>query len=411
MSLTENNTKEKYDISKNSFIIRYAAIAGVVIVAFNLRAAVAALSPIYSFINHSFPVTARAQGTIGMLPTLSFAACGLVTPKISQRIGLVTTIILGMTMIIAGSLGRAYLSHSSYGLGLFSIITFCGMGIGNVLIPPCIKHYFPNSIGKMTALYNVLAAIGAALPSFCAVIVAEHFGWRFSVGLWGMLAIFSIVPWFALLQSEHHQGVSVPHQHNYQPWKWLPAWGTMGVFAGGAAAMYAFIAWLPTILINTAGVSAEAAGVMLAVYSLVGLVHNAIVPNLIVKMKNNVVVILFAAACIIVGSLGLAYYPKLSWIWIIPAGLGAMNITIGLTLINIRSNTEEGTVALSGFMQSLGYLIGSVGPWLVGELYNLNKDWIFPLWFIAFIGIIIAICGFFATKGGVIEDAQLKTEI
>ena len=37
-----------------------------------------------------------------------------------------------------------------------------------------------------------------------------------------------------------------------------------------------------------------------------------------------------------------------------------------LTLIGLRARTPDGTAALSGFTQSLGYLMAAIGPFAVG---------------------------------------------
>ena len=50
-----------------------------------------------------------------------------------------------------------------------------------------------------------------------------------------------------------------------------------------------------------------------------------------------------------------------------------------LTLIGLRARTSEGTAALSGFTQSVGYLIAAVGPFAVGLLYDATGGWTVPL--------------------------------
>ena len=41
-----------------------------------------------------------------------------------------------------------------------------------------------------------------------------------------------------------------------------------------------------------------------------------------------------------------------------------------LTLIGLRARTSEGTAALSGFTQSVGYLIAAIGPFGMGFLHE-----------------------------------------
>lgn len=157
--------------------------------------------------------------------------------------------------------------------------------------------------------------------------------------------------------------------------------------------MFALIAWLREIAKTTAGVSAATAGAMLSTYNFVGLPHSLLVPMILTKVKQPYWVVAFAAICICTGTLGLAYAPRFDWFWIVPAGLGAMFIPIGLTLINLRSRTEEGATALSGFMQGAGYLIAAIGPFLVGYLHASTGGWMVPCWFLALARIVAAVCG------------------
>ena len=57
-----------------------------------------------------------------------------------------------------------------------------------------------------------------------------------------------------------------------------------------------------------------------------------------------------------------------------------------LTLIGLRARTSEGTAALSGFTQSVGYLIAAIGPFGMGCVYDLTGGWTVPL-----IGLIVLV--------------------
>jgi CP family cyanate transporter-like MFS transporter len=60
-------------------------------------------------------------------------------------------------------------------------------------------------------------------------------------------------------------------------------------------------------------------------------------------------------------------------------GTGAAVFPVALTLIGLRARTPEGTAALSGFTQSVGYLLAAVGPFGVGVLYDVTGGWTVPL--------------------------------
>jgi len=56
-------------------------------------------------------------------------------------------------------------------------------------------------------------------------------------------------------------------------------------------------------------------------------------------------------------------------------GTAASVFPLVLMLIGLRARTPEGTAALSGFTQSVGYVIAAIGPFGVGVLYDLTGGW------------------------------------
>lgn len=83
-----------------------------------------------------------------------------------------------------------------------------------------------------------------------------------------------------------------------------------------------------------------------------------------------------------------------------------MFIPLGLTLINLRSNTEQGANLLSGFVQGVGYLIAAIGPFLMGHLYAWSGNWLYSCWFVAIAGILAGIAGAFSVRKVYIEDSN-----
>ena len=67
------------------------------------------------------------------------------------------------------------------------------------------------------------------------------------------------------------------------------------------------------------------------------------------------------------------------WLWALLVGIGTSIFPMVLTLIGLRARTSEGTAALSGFAQSIGYLIAGLGPFMMGALYGATGGWTLPL--------------------------------
>ena len=91
---------------------RALALAGVVLVAFSLRSAVAALSPILTEIQADFAVPAWVAGLIGTAPPVCFAVFGIVTPALERRFGRERLAAAALVVITLALRGRAVAGHA-----------------------------------------------------------------------------------------------------------------------------------------------------------------------------------------------------------------------------------------------------------------------------------------------------------
>ncbi len=382
---------------------RAIALAGIILVTLNTRAAITSLSPIYDEIGKSFPITPIAQGVLGMLPPLAFALFGWLAPRLIPRIGLEKSLLLAMILVCAGITARSF-SNNIWMFGMLFTVCLAGMGMSNVLLPPVIKVYFPDRIGMVTSIYTGMVSVSASIPSLLAVPITQSSGWRFSTGVWAGLAFVAALPWVRLLKGNQKSTNLV--QHRYLPaWRWLPAWALAIVFGVGSINIASMMSWLPKILTSTAGVNQAEAGTMLSILTAIGFVPTMLVPMILFRIKHPILVILFLSICLVFGYLGLAYYPQWVWIWVTSIGIGLVLIPVCLTLINLRSRTADGSAALSGFVQGAGYLMGAAGPFVIGGLNSLTGGWIAALWFLTGMALVGTVAGVFSVQPKFIEDA------
>jgi MFS transporter, CP family, cyanate transporter len=80
---------------------------------------------------------------------------------------------------------------------------------------------------------------------------------------------------------------------------------------------------------------------------------------------------------------------------------------VALTLIGLRSRTSAGTAALSGFTQSVGYVIAAAGPFGMGLLYDLTGGWTVPLTALLILVVPQLVAGLTVARPSYIED-QLR---
>jgi CP family cyanate transporter-like MFS transporter len=397
---------------------RSLALVGILLVALSLRTAVAAISPIIAEIDDDIPLTSVGIGLIGMLPPIFFALSGLVGPFVSRRLGLEGTIVVSVGLMVLGHSLRA--ASGSFGVLLVaSAIALLGVGVCNVMLPPVVKRYFPDRIGFVTATYATLLSVSTALPSVLAVPVSDSLGWRFSLAIWAAVAGTAIVPWIVLLARHRRDRAAALLDESTEPevpdaalegrlWRSPVAVAIAITFSVSTINAYASFAWLPQILVDIVDISPGASGNLLAVYSIAGLPASIVAPMLVARLRSPSWLIVLGVALFVSGYLGLLLAPgSFTVLWVVFAGAGPILFPVCLVLINTRTRTHTGSVALSGFAQAVGYTIGAFGPLLVGVLHDATGGWTVPLMFL----LVISLAGLYGAvvlgRPGYVED-QLK---
>ena len=394
---------------------RTLALVGIILVAFTLRTAVAGLSPIVGEISADIPLTATAIGVLGMLPPVCFAFFGIFTPVYTRRLGLENVLVLALTAMLIGHLTRG-LAGSLTVLMIGSVVTFAGLGVGNVLLPPLVKKYFPDRIGLITSLYVTTLALSTLFPPLIAVPVADAAGWRVSLGLWLLPVLIALVPWLTMIVRHRVQAAPGSIVDEAEPalagriWRSSIAWALAVVFAASSLNAYAMFAWLPQLLIDTAGVTPAQAGTLLSVYAAMGIPCALLIPWLTARMKNVAVLVYLGVAVFLIGDLGLLLAPgTLTWLWVVMAGCGPLLFPLVLVLINLRTRSHAGSVALSGFVQSVGYTLGALGPLSVALLHEITGAWTAPLIFLICTALAISVAGAVIARPHLLEDDLERT--
>lgn len=407
---------------------RVLAVLGILLCAFSLRSAVASLSPVIDHIAVDFTLPIAVIGLIGTAPPVCFAIFGLCAPLLVRRLGLEWVTVIALSAMAAGLVLRGF-STDSVSLLLTSALIFAGVGMGNILVPPLVKKYFPDRIGTMLTLYTTAMAFSTFLPPLVAVPIADAAGWRVSLGLWGVFALAGVLPWIAILvtgraaaqpsavvgaeRSEPMELATGPivipttNSRAFSRLVRLPlAWAIAVVFSTSSIVAYVSFAWLPTILSDIAGVSAATAGLLLSVFALMGLPASLLVPTLVVRFRATRQVYVVSLLCGLVGISGLLFWvnPVTIWLWVVLFGIVGVMFPLALVLISIRSRTPDSAVALSSFVQSVGYIIAAGFPLLIGVLHDASQSWTIPLLVIGGVLLISIPFGMIAGRRRTVEE-------
>ncbi|MEL4318827.1 MFS transporter [Leifsonia sp. YIM 134122] len=394
---------------------RTLALLGILLVALDLRTAVAALSPIVDEINAELALTPTIIGVLGMLPPVCFAVFGILSPVFTRRFGLERVLIAAIIAMVVGHLARGFAPNAVL-LLVGSAITFAGLGVGNVLLPPLVKKYFPDRVGLVTSVYVTLLSFSTFIPALVAVPVADSAGWRVSLGMWAIFAFAALIPWVALVV-RHRTGSADPQPEHAEAtlmgrvWHSSIAWALAVVFAVSSLNAYAMFAWLPSLLDDTAGTTPAQAGALLSLFAAMGLPAGLLIPWLATRMRNVGILVYAGVVFFLVGYLGLLLIPATAtWLWVAFAGAGPLLFPLALVLINLRTRTHAGSVALSGFVQGIGYTIGAIGPLVVGILHETSGGWTVPLVFLMVTAVAGAFAGVVVARPHLLEDAHERRQ-
>ncbi|MET8524322.1 MFS transporter [Micromonospora sp. NPDC005172] len=390
---------------------RTAALLGIVLVALTLRQAVAAISPILGDIRGDIPISDIGVGLLGTLPPILLAASGFIAPRVARGFGLDGGIVLALLLMTLGHLVRAFAPGFAV-LLVGSVVALAGTGIGNVLLPPIVRRYFPDRVALLTAVYVCIVGVSTAVPAAAAAPVAEQIGWRFSLGIWSVTSVVALAPWLVIIARERRQRLSDAVAVESSPaalvtrlWRSRVALSITVVFSTSTICTYAAFAWLPEILGDIAGSTPTEAGVLLAVTGIVSVPGALVAPLLVARLRNVGWLIAAGIASFVLGYLGLLLAPAtLTLLWVLLIGSGSILFPACLVLINVRTRTQGGTVALSGFAQGVAYAFGALGPLLVGLLHDVSDGWTLPLLFLLAVALVAAIPAITLARPAYVED-------
>lgn len=386
---------------------RLLVLAALVLAAANLRSAVTSLTPLLDVVGQALGFGTGVAAVLGTLAPAAFAAFAVLTPSIDAHLGLERTTVVAMVLAGAGLLARGLVAGPT-GLVIASFAALAGMGIGNVVLPPLVKRYFPDRVGSVSALYITALQLGTMLPAFVAVPMAQAWGWRVSLGAWAAAAFLAAIPWLPLLRGGGKAGAAdalttVPPP-GARVWRSPVAWALGTLMGMSSLVTYAMFTWIPRWMVD-AGATPARGGALLGIYSAVGLVSSLVVPVLAARMRQPFLLIVAALALHAAGYAGLLLAPlAFADGWMALLGLAGATFPLSLTLINLRTGTPTGSTRLSGFVQAMGYLLACAGPLVVGWLRDATGGWGWPVAFLGGCLVILAWGGWHACRPRTLED-------
>ncbi|MFC7322709.1 CynX/NimT family MFS transporter [Halobacillus campisalis] len=353
-------------------------MAGIILVAFNLRPSLTAVGPLVGSIREEFMISNGTAGVLTTLPLVAFAILSAVAPRLSLRIGNGRSILLGLVVLTTGIVFRSveWITALFAGTALIGI----GVAICNVLLPAIVKQHFPAKVGLLTGLYSISMSAFAALGSGVSYPLADSLaaGWQGSLRIWAVLALIGLIVWLpqARLKRKPERIPKIDIK-NSPLFRSKIAW-QVTLFMGLQSFMfYCLITWLPEIL-QSRGMAPSEAGWMLSWLQLVGLPITFLTPVLAGRMKNQQGIVWGIGSVYIIGLFILLFSEDFITLVLAVALMGIAQggaISLALTLISLRAPSAVQASNLSGMAQSFGYFLAAVGPVSIGFLFDEVQSW------------------------------------
>jgi len=390
-------------------------VAGIVVVALNLRAAITVVGPLVPTMRADLGVDNVAMGAIGTLPVLAFGIVAPFAPRIGRRFGIGRTLAGSMALLAVGVALRSVGSYAWVLIG--TAVLGVAIGVSNVLVPALIKGSFPHRVGALTSLYGAMMVVGATLSAAVAVPVAVAGGWPLSLGVWAVPAALAAVIVIASVmlddrsstRAERAAATTVRRADPGIPARVLHrsplAWQITGFMGLQSVLFYVTLAWLPDILIER-GMSDARAGVMVSVLNVAGLVGILIAPAWATRHDDQRWASAGSSALTVAGIAlllvpGVRLAPLASAVF----GLGA-GATVGLVFafFSLRTDSVRDAAAISGMAQTWGYLVSAFGPLAWGAMRDASASWTPPL-------VVLLVVAFGATVAGYLAGRDRTLDV
>lgn len=368
-------------------------IAGILLVAGNLRAALTTVGPVLSNIRGDLGLSSSAASFLVSLPLLAFAVVSPFVPRVALRLGLERTIAAALGVLAVGLVVRS--TPPTVLLWVGTLLIGVAIAVLNVVLPSWVKRDFPTKIGQVTGAYSAVQSGFAAVASGVAVPVAGFtgLGWRLPAAMWAGMALIAVGVLLPLMWREAGETteeatdapglVTTDTGHAAHPgpplWRSLLAWQVAAFMGLQSTNYYVLITWLPSIE-QDAGISDTTAGLHLVLFSIFGIGGSLGCSALLARLRNQQVLGACIALVLVVANLGIMLAPGATVVWACVAGIGGgSSIVFALSLFGMRARSHRTAASLSGMAQSLGYILAAVGPVAVGALHDATGSWTPPM--------------------------------
>jgi CP family cyanate transporter-like MFS transporter len=352
----------------------------------NLRAAITSLPPLFPDLQTQLHLSSATLSLLAATPVICFGVVSAFTAWLNRRYGEEMILLVALVLLTAGLLLRGV----APGVMLFpgTALAASAIAVLNVLLSSMAKRRWPERAGLLIGIYLTMLSAGAILSSLLSVPLYDSSGSvQLALGVWAVPAALAVLLWLPQLRYRTvgrapaaADGTIAPARAGVKVYRFALTWQVTAFMGLQSLLYYAALSWLPTIF-QDRGDSAVTAGNLLALMGVGNLATSLIVPVLAHRRPSQrglVVPSLIGTAAGLAGSLWAPLGSAPFWVLVLGVSQGSC---LGLAIFFMLARAPDAGVAasLSAFAQSVGYLVASAGPLVVGLLHSATGSWNLPL--------------------------------
>jgi len=390
---------------------RLYLLLAIIVAAFNLRPIITSVGPLLGTLQRELDMSGVVVSLLTTLPVLCMGIFAPTATRLNDRFGLERTIFFALLLILVATAVRGIVD-SVLLLVISAFIGGGGISLASPLLSSFIKKYFPLN-SNVVSYYTAALTVGAVIASAFSVPIYRASGQKLSVALscWSLIAVLALLVWLRLLVVKSRSTIEIsrskPLYRTKLPLRNKRALLLTSYFGFMAAIFYSLLAWISPIAISY-GYSQSNAAVLLSIFVIVQIPISFIVPSLASKFGKYRILLISCSLCEVLGIvLILLGLPMLPSVFLLGFGAGGL-FSLALMLPIVETATSEEAGAWSAMSQCGGYIVGAIGPLLVGYIYDLTGSFTLALLAIlCMILLMIVVQSFMADRqGGRLESEK-----
>ena len=357
-------------------------VVAVAAAGFNLRTAITSLPPLFPILGTRLHLSSAMLALLAATPVICFGVVSAFAAWLNRRFGEEPILLVALGVLTAGLLLRGAAPNVMLFPG--TALAASAIAILNVLLSSMVKRRWPQRAGLLIGIYLTALSVGAILAALISVPLYRSSGGsvRLALGVWAVPAALAVLLWLPQLRYRAADTGSPPPAAGgrIKVYRYALAWQVTAFMGLQSLLYYAVLSWLPTIFADR-GTSAVTAGNLLALMGVGNLATSLIVPVIAHRSPGQralVVASLIGTAAGLAGSLWAPLDQAPLWVLVLGVSQGSC-LALAIFFMMARSPDPGVAASLSGFSQSVGYLVAAAGPLVVGLIHTATGSWNLPV--------------------------------